>query len=437
MAGRRPSNPYRLGRSRGRGGYAEVFEATRRDGDGTVVAIKRPLRDVPTAVDRMAREIDVQQRLRHPHIMPVLDAAPDNSWLVMPLADGNLEQLWKTGKLRDDPNLVAIDVLRQVSLGLGHAHDSGFVHRDVSPRNILGFLAVDGVRWVIGDWGAVRRAPGDTTHRLTATNEGLGTRGFAAPETWRNAHSVDARADLYGLGRVAAWLLTGEWPIPNVPLLPSGPLRPLINECTRNEPQRRPASMAALRDRLEVLLEEPPRSPTEAMHALVERITADETDPFDALALASAHRENADLYIDELARLSPAAVRNLTQTHPDEMAEIALAMLHHLGSMGWGYRNFNYANVPLRWAFEVLTTLVDDDSLGLAEDVAVEFFTVDAQWDRFQQKDMTIPWLYQVPERAGVALARAMRASGAGAYYASSLEPGRMRSRSLAAECGR
>lgn len=62
---------------------------------------------------------------------------------------------------------------------------------------------------------------------------------------------------------------------------------------------------------------------------------------------------------------------------------------------------------------------------------------VDAQWDRFRQKDITIPWLYELPERAGAVIARALRASDARSYYASSLNLGRIRSRSLAAELGR
>ena len=58
----------------------------------------RPLA-VPFAQERMAREIDVQRHFRHLHIMPILDAASDCSWFVMPLAQGNLDELWSKGVL--------------------------------------------------------------------------------------------------------------------------------------------------------------------------------------------------------------------------------------------------------------------------------------------------------------------------------------------------
>jgi serine/threonine protein kinase len=80
---------YRLLGTLGRGGYAEVFKAEVRDEPGTVVAFKQPL-DVEMARERMEREIRVQRALVHENIMPILDAADDSAWFVMPLAQGNL-----------------------------------------------------------------------------------------------------------------------------------------------------------------------------------------------------------------------------------------------------------------------------------------------------------------------------------------------------------
>ena len=102
-AGRRsPNGAYRLLKGIARGGYAEVFRAEHRERAGQLVAFKRPLA-VPFAQERMIREIDVQRLFRHPHIMPILERhAADRSWFVMPLAQGNLEELWSKGMLGGD-----------------------------------------------------------------------------------------------------------------------------------------------------------------------------------------------------------------------------------------------------------------------------------------------------------------------------------------------
>ena len=131
-----PNGGYRLLKSIARGGYAEVFRAEHRERPGQLVAFKRPLA-VPFAQERMAREIDVQRLFRHPHIMPILDAADDWSWFVMPLAQGNLDELWSKGVLGSDAELVATGILDAITQGLEPAHGPGYVHRDISPRNIL------------------------------------------------------------------------------------------------------------------------------------------------------------------------------------------------------------------------------------------------------------------------------------------------------------
>jgi len=75
----------------GVGGFARVFEAERRD-DGARVALKEPIAG-GDAQARLRREIQVQTRLNHPHVMPIIDYDPDFGWFVMPLGLGNLEHL--------------------------------------------------------------------------------------------------------------------------------------------------------------------------------------------------------------------------------------------------------------------------------------------------------------------------------------------------------
>jgi eukaryotic-like serine/threonine-protein kinase len=351
----------------------------------------------------------------------------------------SLEDLLVRGALGADREALAVVVLRAISLGLGYAHEQGFVHRDVTPRNILAFPAeTPGSRtWVIGDWGLVKRVPGETTDRLTNTGEGLGTEGFAAPESWDDAHKADPRADVYSLGRVAAWLVTGRWPAPNLPLLPEGPLRGLVFECTEPDPDRRLGSMDELRSRLDTLIAQPTFSPRGEVQALVERAISEDA-PVEAeiARIARAHRDNEELFLDELARLPVEHVERLAHEMPDVAADLAATMVEHLVSADWGERDFNYANVPLGWAFEVLRVLTEDGRAGAAEDLGVAFFRADEQWNRFKQHGITLRWLRSLREEEGAMVARALRRAGTHDYYRRGLARAGLGSRSLAAEFG-
>ena len=100
------------------------------------------------------------------------------------------------------------------------------------------------MRWVVADWGLVRRPPGETGEFVT--NVGLGTEGFAAPEVWMVAHDVDRRADVYSLGRVIAWALTRHPPVPNIDLPAPGRWRALVAKMTAHDREARHDGLAAV-----------------------------------------------------------------------------------------------------------------------------------------------------------------------------------------------
>jgi serine/threonine protein kinase len=370
--------------------------------------------------------------------MPVLDADQYSEWYTMPMAGGSLRRLWEAGQVPMSAQDAALDVLEQASRGLGYAHKEGYLHRDVTPGNILGYRSEGGLFvWVVGDWGMVRRPLGMTSRPLTG-GEGLGTAGFAAPETYEeDAHQVDERADVYGLGRVAAWLLTGRLPIPNVALRPDGQLRGFVDECTDLDRRRRPASMEEMRERLVELTSEPPMSPRGEVQALLESAATDPSTTDQVMGLALSHTENDEIWLDEVARIPLNNLREFAHTTPDDAAQAALLMLGHLDASTWGHRDFNYLNTPLRWVHEVLRVLTEDAHLGPAEDIAARAFDREQAWDRWRQKGITINWLRSLEEPEGVAMARAIRRSRTHDYYASDLADGPIRSRTLAAEFGR
>ncbi len=225
------------------GGQADVFVATHKE-TGARVAFKRVRDPDSGSLARMRREIEVQRALVHPHIMPVFDYADDGSWYTMPLADAILAVLPRP--LSDE---VLAAIVGQCVAGLAAAHAAGYVHRDITPRNIMRLSTSEQPRWVVADWGAVRRPRGATTVLRTRAGQQFGTEGFAAPESWVDAHGMDWRADVYSLGRVVAWAATGQEPVPNVPLVPPGRWRRFVEATAaprQDDRPRRVEDVAAL-----------------------------------------------------------------------------------------------------------------------------------------------------------------------------------------------
>jgi hypothetical protein len=200
--------PYDLESEIGRGGMGIVYRARPRDG-GPTVALKR-MRDGATASKadraRFLREARLAGRLRHPGIVPVLDAGEDGPELffVMPLVPGvGLDERLLSGPL---PPAEAAELVAAVARAVAHAHHRGVVHRDLKPANIL----IDpghGPR--ITDFGLAR--PSDPSRRLTATGELFGTPAYMAPELLRGEEPTPA-ADVYSLGAILYECLTGTPP---------------------------------------------------------------------------------------------------------------------------------------------------------------------------------------------------------------------------------
>lgn len=224
----------------GIGGQAEVFRARVKE-NNEFVALKRVLaRFHDDSVARLKREIQVQSSLRHPNVMPVLDYSTDYIWYTMPLASRTVEDLPTPV---DDETLLKI--VEDSAHGLYEAHQKGYIHRDVKPSNILLLDQEDNLRWVISDWGLVRRH-GQTTVTRTSPGQRFGTAGFGAPELWVDAHSADAQADVYSLGRVVAWCKTGSIPSPNVPLIPDGKWKHFVQKTTATDNNQRVQDMLGL-----------------------------------------------------------------------------------------------------------------------------------------------------------------------------------------------
>ncbi len=278
----REMGSYRLGELLGRGGMGEVYLATHRMlARPAAIKLIRPevlaagdTGMATTAVTRFRREAEAAARLRSPHTVELYDfgVTEDGTlYLVMELLKGrNLEQV-----VRDEGPLETgrvIHILRQVCESLEEAHSYGLVHRDIKPANIhLGRLGLRDDFVKVLDFGLVRSFGGPREDSLTgAAGMTPGTPAYMAPEMAHD-RTVDGRADLYSLGCVAYYLLTGrlvftgDTPLqtvlkhlqqaPEPPSRAGGrPIPPALDElvlaCLAKRPEERPPSAAEISRRL-------------------------------------------------------------------------------------------------------------------------------------------------------------------------------------------
>jgi serine/threonine protein kinase len=213
------------------GGMGAVYRARRTLlGDEVAIKIIRADRAGDVARDRFLRESRACARLRHPHIVSILDFNVDRAehpFLVMELLNGPSlkDEISARGAL---PLAEVQDIVPQLCSALQFAHDLGFVHRDLKPANVVAHEFAAGQRvYKIVDFGVANiRDSGET--RLTGPHEFIGTIAYAAPEQLSGT-VVDARADIYGLGAVIFEMLTGRPPF-------DAPTPLAIVDCHLNSP---------------------------------------------------------------------------------------------------------------------------------------------------------------------------------------------------------
>lgn len=189
----------------GKGGQGETFLVVDKNAnDGVHYALKRLINS--KRLPRFKKEIETIRSFDHPHILRLVDADVDapRPYLVSEYCergslDDNNKAIMQMG--RDD----RLELFQQVCGALATCHEAGVVHRDIKPSNV--FLRSNGDA-VLGDFGL---AFIDTEERLTETLEAVGARYYMAPELAEGrVDSVTARSDIYSLGKLLYWLMTGR-----------------------------------------------------------------------------------------------------------------------------------------------------------------------------------------------------------------------------------
>ncbi|HUR34985.1 MAG TPA: serine/threonine-protein kinase [Vicinamibacterales bacterium] len=277
---------YHLEELLGRGGMGEVWRASHRLlARGAAIKLVRPElmgaatpQDAESLVRRFQREAQATANLQSPHTIRLFDFGVTDDrtfYYVMELLAGqDLDTLVRaSGPL---PAERVVYLLKQVCHSLAEAHAHGFVHRDITPRNIyvcrMG-LDFDFVK--VLDFGLVSFSDPSTAGQslMTGAHTTTGTPAFMAPEVILEG-AVDARADIYALGCVAYYLLTGQLvfeadtpmkmfvqhlqsaPVPpsergELPIPPG--LDALVLACLAKDPADRPQTVSDLLRRLEQL----------------------------------------------------------------------------------------------------------------------------------------------------------------------------------------
>jgi serine/threonine-protein kinase len=277
--GLRQLGPYKLLRQIGEGAISNVYLAQHR-------MLKRPaavkvLKQQATSDEwtaRFQREVQLSSTLHHPNTISIYDYGTGSGgefWYAMEYLEGlSLADLVE--RYGPVPPPRTAHILRQTCASLWEAHSCGLVHRDIKPQNIM-LCDMRGERDFVKvlDFGLVKQIGGEDTRDLTSHMRILGTPLYMSPERIRNPADADARADIYALGAVGFFLLTGKrlfetetehdltyHVLHETPRLASecssyavpAELDALIGRCLEKDPAARPQTIASVASALDSVL---------------------------------------------------------------------------------------------------------------------------------------------------------------------------------------
>ncbi|SBT88798.1 Serine/threonine protein kinase [Streptomyces sp. DI166] len=287
---------YRLVDRLGAGGMGVVYRGRARSGRDVAVKVVHAQYAADAVFrTRFRQEIEAVRKVSGAFTAPVVDADPeaDRPWMATQYVPGRslASRIRELGPLPEER-------LRRLALGLVEAlrdiHRAGVVHRDLKPANVL--LADDGPRVI--DFGISRAAE---NLPLTETGQMIGTPPFMSPEQLTDARSVGPPSDVFSLGALLTYTLTGRGPfdadspyltayrvVHDEPVLDGvrQPLREVLESCLAKDPAKRPGLDRLAQEFARLLPEEDPADdlPTVAPGGALPHESDTDAPPFTAPA---------------------------------------------------------------------------------------------------------------------------------------------------------
>jgi len=282
---------YALEEKIGEGGMGSVYKARhallRRP---TAVKLLEPRKTTELAVARFEREVQLTSQLNHPNTITIYDYGRTDEgvfYYAMEYLDGfSLQSLVE--RFGPQPDGRVIQILSQVCGSLLEAHTAGLMHRDIKPANIM-ITCRGGVRDFVKllDFGLVKATDSRRETQLTAADSITGTPLYLPPECIQDPDQADARSDLYSLGGVGYFLLTGR------PVFEAASVLEIIRRQVETPPQaiseivRRPVSPELEKLLLSCLAKSPADRP---QSAAIMAETLRTMQPLDPWSLDDAHQ---------------------------------------------------------------------------------------------------------------------------------------------------
>jgi len=313
--------PYTLKALLGEGGFARVYLANhallKRP---TAIKILKPDQITPKNLIRFEREVQLASGLTHPNTINIYDygATTDGSfYYAMEYIKGpSLQELIESDGPQTPERVVWI--LAQICRSLREAHERGLIHRDIKPQNIM--LCRRGGEYdfvKVLDFGLARSFEADN-RRVTETKLLIGTPLYIAPERIVDPTCMDPRSDIYSLGILGYYLLTGREPFDASGSIDA--LAQAINRSARRPSEQSPSMIPQgldqlIRDCHSRVITERPQTAAEVLIRLDAVVLKTPWTPLRATAWWEEHRPT----LDTEARKSVAALASVAQATPSKL----------------------------------------------------------------------------------------------------------------------
>ncbi|MBL9149351.1 MAG: serine/threonine protein kinase [Phycisphaerae bacterium] len=260
---------YKIIKKLGSGAMATVYLGRQLSLDRHVAikVLPKKFSSDPKFIERFYREGRAAARLNDPNIVQAYDVgqAGEHHYFVMEYVDGETVYDRIVAKRRFSDR-EALGVVRQVASALKHAHEQGFIHRDIKPKNIM--ISKTGVV-KLADLG-LARAISDKEAAEAESGRAFGTPYYISPEQIRGEKSIGPPADIYGLGATFFHMVTGRVPFEGK--TPSDVMHRHLKAALTPPDHLNPAISAEVAQVIEMMMQKDPRERYQSARELIEDI---------------------------------------------------------------------------------------------------------------------------------------------------------------------